>query len=160
MTTKNSKFASVIAPTLTASKPAPTAVVAPATIGNMTQTDLVALIAQTVAATLAASANPAPAPVAPAKAPKARKAPAIVPVNTTPVAAKASKPVDGTSKSAAYIARCGNVDPKVVKGHLANAYRAGQAAQAGDRTAIGSGRYKAAYNANLISAGLPAFYTA
>jgi hypothetical protein len=121
----------------------------------MTQTDLVALIAQTVAATLAASANPAPAPVAPAKA---RKAPVVVPVNAAPVAAKASKPADGTSKSAAYIARCGNVDPKVVKGHLANAYRAGQAVQAGDRTAIG--RYKAAYNATLITAGLPAFYTA
>jgi hypothetical protein len=151
MTKKNtaSKFASSVAPTLTASKPAPTAVVAPATIGNMTQADLVALIAQTVAATLAASATPA-------KKPAAAKKPAVVPA-TKP--APTAKPADGQSKSAAYIARC-NVDPKVVKGHLANAYRAGQAAQAGDRTAIGSGRYKNAYNATLISAGLPAFYAA
>jgi hypothetical protein len=159
MTTKNSsKFASAVAPTLTASKPAKTAVAAPATVGSMTQDDLVALIVRTIQATQALNVAPAPAPVAPATK-STRKAPAVVAVaapNTKP--ATASKPADGSSKSAAYIARCGNVDPKVIKGHLATAYRAGQAAQAGRRNAEGTAAYKAGYNASLISNGLPAFY--
>jgi hypothetical protein len=149
MSKKSSNFAAVVAPTLTASKPAPTAVVAPATIGNMTQDDLVSLIAKTVAATLVAKATPA-------KKPATAKKPAVVAV--APVT-KPSPAVEGPSKSAAYIARCG-IDPKVVKGHLANAYRAGKAAQAGRRTAEGCTAYKTSYNATLVAAGLPAFYTA
>jgi len=156
MTTKKSSFAKSVAPTLNAAIKPATAVVAPATIGNMTQADLVSLIAQTVAATLAASATPAPAPTAPAKKPATAKKPAVVAV--TPVTKSAPK-ADGSSKSATYIARCG-IDPKVVKGHLANAYRAGQAAQAGRRTAEGCTAYKTGYNAHLVSVGLPAFYTA
>lgn len=155
MTKKNSNFASIVAPTLVATKPAPTAVVAPMTVGNMTQDDLVALIVRTIQATQALNVTPAAAPVAPAKAPKTRKTPANVPA--TPVASKPA-PTDGPSKSSTYIARCGNVDPKVIKGHLANAYRAGQAAQAGRRNAEGTAAYKAGYNASLIAVGLPAFY--
>ena len=161
MTKKNtaSKFASAVAPTLTASKPAKTAVAAPATVGSMTQDDLVALIVRTIQATQALNVASATAPVAPA-AKSTRKAPAVVAVATKPApTTKPAPAADGSSKSAAYIARCG-IDPKVVKGHLANAYRAGQTAQAGRRTAEGCTAYKAGYNAHLVSVGLPAFYTA
>jgi hypothetical protein len=160
MKNKNS-FASSVAPSLTnnASKPAPTVVVAPATIGNMTQDDLVALIVRTIQATQALNVAPAAAPVAPA-AKSTRKAPAVVAVATKPApTTKPAPAADGSSKSAAYIARCG-IDPKVVKGHLHNAYRAGQAAQAGRRTPAGCTAYKTGYNAHLASVGLPPFYIA